>query len=233
MLVVAVPLQRTRFRHRPPQGSQTLAVIAPQGVPFAHAGGQLRVAPQASPTSPQYCCTPLALLHVTGTQPVPPTHELLLPHTQPLPAAEQSVPQLSEPPQLSPIVPQYRPPVSGLQVSGVQPAVGPALHRLPWQVHPLFVQVLPQSSEFPQPSPMVPQYWSPFAVLQVSGVQPAVGPALHRLFWQVHPGFVQVVPQCTVDPQPSPMSPQYWSPVAAVQVRGTQPAVGPALHRLF
>jgi hypothetical protein len=32
---------------------------------------------------------------------------------------------------------------------------------------------------------------------------------LHRLFWQVHPGLAQVVPQCAVDPHPSPMSPQY------------------------
>jgi hypothetical protein len=95
------------------------------------------------------------------------------------------------------------------------------------------VQVVPQSSELPQPSPMVPQYWSPLAVVQVSGVQPAVGPALHRLLWQVHPVFVHTVPQCSVEPQPSPMSPQYWSPFAVVQVSGTQPAVGPALHRLL
>jgi len=181
MLVVAVPLQRTRFRHKPPQGSQTLAVIAPQGVLFAHVAGQPSVAPQPSPTLPQYCCTPLALLQVTGRQPGPPTQELLLPHTQPLPAAEQSVPQLTELPQPSPMVPQYWPPVAGLQVRGVQPAVGPALHRLLWQVQPVFGQVVPQSSELPQPSPMTPQYWSPLAVVQVRGVHTPGGPT-QRLF---------------------------------------------------
>jgi hypothetical protein len=39
---------------------------------------------------------------------------------------------------------------------------------------------------------MIPQYWPPDAVLQVSGVQPAVGPALHRRSWQVHPSLAQV-----------------------------------------
>jgi hypothetical protein len=155
----------------------------------------------------------------------------LLPHTQPLPAAEQSVPQARELPQPSPMVPQYRPPEAGLQVKCVQPAVGPALHRLLWQVHPVLLQVVPQSSELPQPSPMIPQYWSPLAVAQVSGVQPAVGPALHRLPWQVHPVFVQVVPQSSELPQPSPMVPQYWSPFAVVQVIFGHVA-GP-LHRLF
>jgi hypothetical protein len=148
----------------------------------------------------------------------------------PLPAAEQSAPQASELPQPSPMLPQYRPPEAGVQLTGVQ--VGPPLHRLFWQVHPLFVQVVPQASELPQPSPMVPQYWSPLAVAQVSGAQPAVGPALHRLSWQVHPVLLQLVPQGSVDPHPSPMSPQYWSPFAVVQASGTQPAVGPALHRL-
>jgi len=155
----------------------------------------------------------------------------LLPHNQPLPAAEQSVPQSSELPQPSPMFPQYWPPDGGLQARGVH-AGGWPLHRLFWQFHPVFVQVVPQSSELPQPSPMAPQYWSPFAVVQVSGTQPAVGPALHRLSWQVHLSFVHVVPQWIVDPHPSPMSPQYWSPFAVVQARGVQLAVGPALHKL-
>jgi hypothetical protein len=42
---------------------------------------------------------------------------------------------------------------------------------------------------------MSPQYWSPFAVMQASGEQPAVGPALQRLSWQDHPVFAQMVPQ--------------------------------------
>jgi hypothetical protein len=109
MLVVAVPLQRTRLRHRPPQVSQTLAAKAPQATPLAQVAGQggSRVPPQPSPMSPQYCCTPSALLQVAATHPSPPTHTLpLRGHTQPLPAAEQSVPQSSEPPQPSPMVPQ-------------------------------------------------------------------------------------------------------------------------------
>jgi hypothetical protein len=68
MLVVAVPLQRTRFKHRPPQGSQTLGVTAPQGVPFAQVAAQLNVPPHASPTPPQYCWTPLALVQLTSSK---------------------------------------------------------------------------------------------------------------------------------------------------------------------
>jgi hypothetical protein len=81
---------------------------------------------------------------------------LLLPHTQPLPAAEQLVLQASESPQPLPMVPQYWPLEVGLQVTGVQTAGGP-LHRLFWQIHPSWGQVAPQLSEFPQPSPMSPQ----------------------------------------------------------------------------
>jgi hypothetical protein len=146
MLVVAPPSQRTCFWHKLPQLSQTWAEVAPQGKPFEQVAGQLSVPPQASPISPQYCCTPLALLQVALTQSAPPTHAFLLPHTQPLPAAEQSVPQASEWPQPSPMVPQYWPPEAGLQVSGVH-AGGCPLHRLSWQVHPAFVQADPHSSE--------------------------------------------------------------------------------------
>jgi hypothetical protein len=181
--------------------------------------------------SPQYCCTPLALLQVALVQSAPPTQVFLLPHTQPLPATEQLLPQASELPQPSPMVPQYCPPEAGWQASGVQTGGWP-LHRLFRQVQPLLPQVVPQLSELPQPSPMIPQYWSPLAVAQVRGVQPAISPALHRLSWQVHPVFVQAVPQRTVEPQPSPMSPQYWSPLGVVQARGVQLAVGPALQRL-
>ena len=152
MLVVAVPLQRTRFRHRLPQVSQTLAVTAPQATPLEQVGGQLNVPPHASPILPQYCCTPLALLQVAFTQSTPPTQTFLSPHAQLLPAAEQSVPQLSELPHPSPMVPQYWPPEAGVQVSGVQPAGGPALHRRSWQVHPSLAQVVEQCVVDPHPS---------------------------------------------------------------------------------
>jgi hypothetical protein len=92
------------------------------------------------------------------------------------------------------------------------------------------LQVLAQSNEWPQPSPMVPQYWSPLAVVQVSGVQTGGSP-LHRLPSQVQPVLLQVVPQSSELPQPSPMAPQYWSLFAVVQASGAQLAVGPALHR--
>ena len=117
-----------------------------------------------------------------------------------------------------------------MQVSGLHTGGSP-LHRWSLQVHPVLLQVVPQSRGLPQPSPMIPQYWSPLAVVQASGVQLAVGPALHRWSWQVHPGFVQVAAQCVVDPQPSPMSPQYSSPAPVVQASGLQSSVGPALHR--
>jgi len=116
------------------------------------------------------------------------------------------------------------------QVSAGQPAPGPALHKLFWQVQPDLLQVLPQSSELPHPSPTIPQYWSPFAVVQARGVQTPIGP-LHRLSWQVHPLLLHVVPQLSELPHPSPMVPQYWSPFAVVQVAATQPELGPALHR--
>ncbi len=151
MLVVAPPSQRTCFKHRLPQASQTWAVVSPQGRPFAHAAGQLSVPPQPSPTSPQYCCTPLALLQVVFGQSGPPTHTLLL-QTHPLPAAEQSVPQSSEWPQLSPTVPQYWPPLANLQANGVQTSLGP-LHKPLSQTHPLLLHVVPQSTDDPQRVP--------------------------------------------------------------------------------
>jgi hypothetical protein len=154
---------------------------------------QLSEPPQPSPTVPQYW-PPAAGLQVIFEQLVPPTHMLLLPHPQPLPDAEQSVPQLSELPQPSPTIPQYWPPAAGLQATGVHIPVGP-LHKPSWHCHPVFVQVVPQCAVDPHPSPISPQYWSPFAVVQASAVQLASGPALHRWSWQVQLSFVQVVPQ--------------------------------------
>jgi hypothetical protein len=93
------------------------------------------------------------------------------------------------------MLPQYWSPLAERQVSGTQPAIAPALHRPFSQVHPVFAQEVPQGSVDPHPSPMSPQYWSPFAVVQASGTQLALGPALHRLSWQSHPAFVQVASQ--------------------------------------
>ena len=117
----------------------------------------------------------------------------MLPHAQPLPEAEQSVPQSSELPQPSPTIPQYWPP-AGVQVFAGHIPVCP-LHKPPVHCHPGFVHVVPQCAVDPHPSPMSPQYWSPFAVVQASGVQLARGPALHRWSWQVQLSFVQVFPQ--------------------------------------
>src|SRR5208283_5259759 len=177
ILVVAPPSQWTWLWHRLTQVPQTFAMVAPQVMPAGQVAGQLSVPPQPSPMLPQYCCGPLASLQVTCTQLGPPMHTLLLPHAQPLPAAEQSVLHTNELPQPSPMVPQYWPPEAGVQVTGTQ--VEPPLHRLFWQVQPALVHVVPQSSELPQPSPMVPQYWAPLPVVQVSGVQTPGGP-IHR-----------------------------------------------------
>jgi hypothetical protein len=149
----------------------------------------------------------LALLQVVLGQLGPPTHTLLL-QTHPLPAAEQSVPQSSEWPQLSPTVPQYCPPVASLQVNGVQTSFGP-LHKPLSQTHPLLLHVVPQFTDDPHVSPSTPQYWSLFAVKQASGVQLALGPALHRPLSHTQLSFEQVAGQLTVDPHPSPMTPQY------------------------
>jgi hypothetical protein len=155
--------------------------------------------------SPQYCCTPSALLQVTFVvQSGPPTQTFLL-HSQPVPAAEQSVPQSSEWPQRSPTVPQYWPPAAGLQEIGVHTSIEP-LHRLVSQSHPAFLHVAPQSTFPPHPSPTTPQYWSPFAVKQASGVHTSDPPLQMWSPPQAHPVLVHAVAQWTDDPHPSPMS---------------------------
>jgi hypothetical protein len=84
-------------------------------------------------------------------------------------------------------------------------------------------QAAPQSRVPPQPSPIVPQYWPPPA-----GVQ--------EIFWQLgspqtpatprppHDAGAVQAPQSNIPPQPSPMTPQKRE-TAALQVKGTQPAV--------
>jgi hypothetical protein len=78
-------------------------------------------------------------------------------------------PQLSVPPQPSPIVPQYWPPI-GVQVIGLQVGSLQTSATLAPQVPP-FGQ-LPQSSVPPQPSPMLPQKRALLAPLQVRGTHP-------------------------------------------------------------
>jgi hypothetical protein len=69
----------------------------------------------------------------------------------------------------------------------------------------------PQSRPWPQPSPIVPQYWPPVNE-QVAAVQ--LG-APQRLGTPEPPhvsGAVHVLPQSTGRPQPSPIVPQYVPP---------------------
>ena len=161
--------------------------------------------PQPSPMVPQYW-SPFAVVQVNGVQTGgSPLHRLSL---QVHPVLLQVVPQSSELPQPSPMIPQYWSPLAVVQSSGTQPAVGPALHRWSWHSQPALVQVAAQSTELPQPSPMVPQYWSPEVVVQVLARQPEVGPALHRPSTHAQPALGQVEPQSSVPPQPSPMAPQ-------------------------
>ena len=65
----------------------------------------------------------------------------------------------------------------------------------------------PQSTAWPQPSPIAPQYWPP-ANVQLVGVQLGFP---HRFDTPVPPqvsGAVQSLPQSTARPQPSPTFPQ-------------------------
>ena len=73
-----------------------------------------------------------------------------------------------------------------------------------WQAEP--EGQAPQSSSWPQPSPIAPQYWPP-ANVQVTGVQFG---RPHRLGTPEPPhvsGATQSSPQSMERPQPSPMFP--------------------------
>jgi hypothetical protein len=66
---------------------------------------------------------------------------------------------------------------------------------------------MPQLSEPPQPSPMVPQYWTPFEAVQLPGTQAGspqmwAAPRPPQVSLPLQPG------QLIVPPQPSPMEPQ-------------------------
>src|SRR5664280_874870 len=89
---------------------------------------------------------------------------------------------------------------------------------------PALGQVVPQSSERPQPSPIVPQYWPPLAAVQPLATQFG---SKHKLLMPPPPQtppFAQV-PQSRLPPQPSPIVPQYWPPVVAQEVMGTHPVL--------
>ena len=75
----------------------------------------------------------------------------------------------------------------------------------------------------PQPSPILPQYWPPPAIAQVSGVQLA---GTQRPPLQIWPAAH--VPQSSSRPQPSPTLPQYFAPPPDVQVIAGQ--LGPPMQ---
>src|SRR5262245_30966983 len=113
---------------------------------------QSMLPPQLSPTTPQYW-PPIGLQLSRLVQlaaGVPQTPAMLAP-PQVMGALQPW--QSSVPPQPSPILPQYWPPLASAQVIGEQ-VVG--THRPPRQVWPAAQP--PQSSSRPQPSPILPQY---------------------------------------------------------------------------
>jgi hypothetical protein len=89
------------------------------------------------------------------------------------------------------------------QVSATQPAF---THTLLVQAEP--AAHAPQSSAWPQPSPMLPQNWVPPAV-HVAATQ--LAPPTHRLLVQDQ-SLWQFMPQSSCPLQPSPITPQYWPP---------------------
>src|SRR5436190_558913 len=128
------------------------------------------------------------------------------------------------PPQLSPTTPQYWPPI-GLQLRRfVQLDAGvphtPAMLAPPqvWGALQLM-----QSSGPPQPSPIIPQYWPPPAIAQVSGMQPA---GTHSPPLQTWPPAQ--APQSSERPQPSPIGPQYLTAPPDWQVIAVQ--LGPPMQ---
>src|SRR5580698_3803457 len=154
--VSAVPLQWSRLHCRLLQvvwvEGQTCASVpvVAQAMPFVQAP-QSSVPPQPLPMTPQYC--PPEGVQLTGVQ-----LALAAPQTPVMPPPPQvlaplQAPQSSEPPQPSPMAPQYWAPPAALQVAGTQPAT---TQTPPLQVWPL--GQAPQLTEPPQPSPIVPQY---------------------------------------------------------------------------
>src|SRR5579871_166138 len=114
----------------------------------------------------------VATWHCRPVQPPLPVEPGQMLASEPVPQAIPfaQAPQSCTPPQPSPIIPQYCPPVgvqlTFLQLGSVQMLATPPEPQAtpPGQV--------PQSSVPPHPSPILPQYWFPDDGLQVSGTQP-------------------------------------------------------------
>src|SRR5262249_48411795 len=150
-----------------------------------------------SPIVPQYW-PPVKVQETFVQFGLPQTLPTLAPQTVPV---GQVVPQSVEPPQPSPILPQEATPdcvqlVLGARFGARQMCVSGSQRARPMQP--------PQSSWWPQPSPTVPQYWPPVNV-HVAGVQFG---RPHRFGTPEPPqvsGAVQLSPQSTERPQPSPI----------------------------
>jgi hypothetical protein len=157
---------------------------------------------------------------VSGVQVPPPQTLLMPPPPQVVPFGHGWL-QLSEPPQPLPTIPQYWPP-AGMQVTEVgQVAGAPQAFGMPAppQVWPVG-QLLPQSTEPPQPSPMTPQNGAPLTEQARFGTQP-VGAHRFETPPPPHAWPVGQPPHASCASQPSPIVPQYWPP-AGLQVSFVQ-----------
>jgi hypothetical protein len=143
-----------------PPPHKPLAVSHTQpGLNAEHVSPQSTVAPQPSPTLPQY----LALgspSHTSLVQPDPPMQELVAAlQTHPGFRLAQLSPQSIPRPQPSPTFPQYRAPATGAQLAGAQTLALPTQMLLSHTQPGVSVaQLSPQASPWPHPSEMLPQY---------------------------------------------------------------------------
>src|SRR6185436_11287092 len=139
-------------------------------------------------------------VHMAGVEP----QTLGMPPPPQVSPALVQAPQSMLPPQLSPTTPQYWPLLCVhwvfMQPTGMLPQT-PGV-PLPPQVSPAG-QGAEQLRPWPQPSPIIPQYWPPITV-QVRGAQPLAPWQMPLL--QVWP--VGHAPQSMVRLQPSPILPQ-------------------------
>ena len=170
----------------------------PHAPPSGQPGGQSSTPPQPLPIRPQYCPPPGGV-QVAGTHAGSPPQTLVRP-PPPQVAAPVQPPQSSVPPQPSPITPQNFPPSKLQEAMGLQFC---AMHTPFWQSCPA-LQV-PQSSSRPHWSPITPQNCAPGGV-QLARWQSV--PPRQMLPSQLQPAVVHA-PQSLVNPQPSPITPQY------------------------
>jgi hypothetical protein len=173
-LRVVVPDVQVGICAQSGQGAlHTPGVRAPQVCPFGQVPQSID-APQPSPMEPQYW-VPSASVQLSFVGQVAPPPQMfaapLPPQVQPVPRAEQSVPQSCVPPQPFAMTPQYLPP-DCVQLTAVEhPGEPPQTLAVPAPPHVCPAgQAAVQSIEPPHPSPrLVPQYWPP-AGLQLSFV---------------------------------------------------------------